>query len=200
MHLHLPDTCALIISYIKWTRICITISVSTNTKPFVHHIYSSMNMLCLYSLRADGADLPLWWHSGGRVYASIIHMLKPGQKYQVDFNRCQVVKSLNHGTQPAVQLWKWRAAVRPHLWINMPNCTIRKVHIGQFLHQLADCIVWSSMTGSVAYDRNTDEKVPFSCSEILRQPISHASYTTSSCQLLRYYRDKKRRATFTSEN
>ena len=34
----------------------------------------------LHSPRADGADLPLWWHPGGRVFSSIFHMLEPGLK------------------------------------------------------------------------------------------------------------------------
>ncbi len=40
-----------------------------------------------YSLRADGVDLPLWWHPGGRVFAFIIPMLEPGQKCPIAWNR-----------------------------------------------------------------------------------------------------------------
>ena len=50
---------------------------------FQHAITRAPRALTLeFRLRADAADLPLWWHLEGRVFASIIHMLKPGQKSQ----------------------------------------------------------------------------------------------------------------------
>ena len=57
----------------------------------VHRLFESVSFYqlayLLSSLRADGVDLPLWWHPGGRVFAFIIPMLEPGQKCPIAWNR-----------------------------------------------------------------------------------------------------------------